>query len=213
MSTTVESVATWRVLRQEGLEAALLDRHFRDVRAALINGTSSVVPLAVLSELSRTALPELLGNDDAIYADLMRREAALSREHGLPHGHVACAPLSRARAARAALVTALGRRVLYSSKTHDAVCWTAALTADDAEALRADGFFFHVALLPGPAKLAPATLWVSPYKASWGQQFTALLWRNLLAVLKDPLVARVRCIQCVVLGLILGTRLWCKSLA
>jgi len=62
--------------------------------------------------------------------------------------------------------------------------------------------------LPGPAKLAAAPLWVSPYKASWGQQFTALLWRNLLAVLKDPLVARVRCIQCVVLGLILGTIYW-----
>ena len=141
-----------------GSPSALLERHFRDVRAALINGTSSVVPLAVLSELSRTALPELLGNDDAIYADLMRREAALSREHGLPHGHVACAPLSRARAARATLATALGRRVLYSSKTHDAVCWTAALTADDAEALRAEGFFFHVALLPGPAKLASSAL-------------------------------------------------------
>ena len=84
----------------EGPAARAAEACARDVRAALINGTSSVVPLAVLSELSRTALPELLGNDDAIYADLMRREAALSREHGLPHGHVACAPLSRARAAR-----------------------------------------------------------------------------------------------------------------
>ena len=47
-----------------GSPSALLERHFRDVRAALINGTSSVVPLAVLSELSRTALPELLGHGE-----------------------------------------------------------------------------------------------------------------------------------------------------
>ena len=49
-----------------GSPSALLGRHFQDMRTALINGTTDELPLAVLSELSRTALPELLGNDRSI---------------------------------------------------------------------------------------------------------------------------------------------------
>merc|ERR1711936_444779 len=44
----------------------------------------------------------------------------------------------------------------------------------------------------------------SPYKASWWRQFTALLWRSFLAVIKDPLIMQVRIAQTVVLALVLG---------
>ena len=32
----------------------------------------------------------------------------------------------------------------------------------------------------------------SPYKASWGEQFTALLWRSWLSIVKDPMILRIR---------------------
>ena len=32
----------------------------------------------------------------------------------------------------------------------------------------------------------------SPYKASWWEQFTALLWRSWLSIVKDPLILRIR---------------------
>ena len=32
----------------------------------------------------------------------------------------------------------------------------------------------------------------SPYKASWGEQFTALLWRSWLSIVKDPMILKIR---------------------
>ena len=32
----------------------------------------------------------------------------------------------------------------------------------------------------------------SPYKASWGEQFSALLWRSWLSIVKDPMILRIR---------------------
>jgi len=43
------------------------------------------------------------------------------------------------------------------------------------------------------------------YKASWGEQFAALAWRQSLAVIKDPMIARVKVISAIVVGIILGT--------
>ena len=43
------------------------------------------------------------------------------------------------------------------------------------------------------------------YKASWGAQFAALAWRQSLAVIKDPMIARVKIISAIVVGIILGT--------
>ena len=39
------------------------------------------------------------------------------------------------------------------------------------------------------------TAYRSPYKASWGSQFSALLWRSWLSVIKEPLVTKLRFIQ------------------
>ena len=36
---------------------------------------------------------------------------------------------------------------------------------------------------------------ISPYKAAWGGQFSALLWRNWLSVIKEPLIMKIRFIQ------------------
>jgi EPP (Eye Pigment Precursor) family transporter len=44
----------------------------------------------------------------------------------------------------------------------------------------------------------------SPYLASWGQQLGALAWRNGITTVRDPLVAKVRIIQAVVIAVILG---------
>jgi len=44
----------------------------------------------------------------------------------------------------------------------------------------------------------------SPYKASWGAQFKALTWRNFLAMIKEPLLVKVRIIQAIVIAIILG---------
>jgi len=45
---------------------------------------------------------------------------------------------------------------------------------------------------------------VSPYKASWGEQFSALTWRSALAIIKDPMIVQVRIIQAFVIAIILG---------
>lgn len=44
----------------------------------------------------------------------------------------------------------------------------------------------------------------SPYKASWNSQFRALMWRGWLSVVREPLIARVRVLQTVVIAMILG---------
>jgi len=44
----------------------------------------------------------------------------------------------------------------------------------------------------------------SPYKASWGEQFTALLWRSWLSIVKDPLILKIRIGTSVFIALILG---------
>ena len=41
----------------------------------------------------------------------------------------------------------------------------------------------------------------SPYKASWWDQFKALLWRSFLAVIKEPMIMQVRIFQTIVSGL------------
>ena len=41
----------------------------------------------------------------------------------------------------------------------------------------------------------------SPYKASWSQQFRALLWRNWMTVVREPLIMKVRITQAVVSSL------------
>lgn len=38
----------------------------------------------------------------------------------------------------------------------------------------------------------------SPYKASWCEQFRAVLWRSWLAVIKEPILIKVRLLQTVV---------------
>eukprot|EP00092_Neocalanus_flemingeri_P095212 GFUD01121127.1.p1 GENE.GFUD01121127.1~~GFUD01121127.1.p1 ORF type:complete len:639 (-),score=177.01 GFUD01121127.1:95-2011(-) len=45
---------------------------------------------------------------------------------------------------------------------------------------------------------------VSPYKASFGEQFSALAWRQALAVIKNPMIVKVRIIQAFVIAIILG---------
>merc|ERR1719282_848131 len=44
----------------------------------------------------------------------------------------------------------------------------------------------------------------SPYKASWFSQFSALMWRSFLSVIKEPLIVKVRIAQTIVIALILG---------
>lgn len=38
----------------------------------------------------------------------------------------------------------------------------------------------------------------SPYKASWCEQFRAVLWRSWLSVIKEPLIIKVRLLQTIV---------------
>ena len=45
----------------------------------------------------------------------------------------------------------------------------------------------------------------SPYKASWTEQFSALAWRQALALIKNPMIVQVRLIQAFVIAIILGT--------
>lgn len=38
----------------------------------------------------------------------------------------------------------------------------------------------------------------SPYKATWFQQFRALLWRSFMSVLKEPMIMQVNLLQSIV---------------
>ena len=38
----------------------------------------------------------------------------------------------------------------------------------------------------------------SPYKSSWTAQFSALMWRGFLSVIKEPLIVQVRIAQTIV---------------
>ncbi|XP_049807634.1 protein white-like [Schistocerca nitens] len=44
----------------------------------------------------------------------------------------------------------------------------------------------------------------SPYKASWCAQFRAVLWRSWLSVIKEPILIRVRLLQTVMVGFLIG---------
>ncbi|XP_050452990.1 protein white [Cataglyphis hispanica] len=44
----------------------------------------------------------------------------------------------------------------------------------------------------------------SPYKASWCEQFRAVLWRSWLSVIKEPLLIKVRLLQTVMISLLIG---------
>lgn len=41
----------------------------------------------------------------------------------------------------------------------------------------------------------------SPYKASWGTQFSAVLWRSWTTVLREPRVLRMKAVQTIVSGM------------
>ncbi|TRY79220.1 hypothetical protein TCAL_12520, partial [Tigriopus californicus] len=45
---------------------------------------------------------------------------------------------------------------------------------------------------------------ISPYRASWYEQFKALLWRSWLSVIKNPSVTKVRFAQTLLISLVLG---------
>ncbi|KAM0733916.1 Protein white [Formica fusca] len=44
----------------------------------------------------------------------------------------------------------------------------------------------------------------SPYKASWCEQFHAVLWRSWLSVIKEPLLIKVRLLQTIMISLLIG---------
>nr|XP_012233125.1 PREDICTED: protein white isoform X1 [Linepithema humile] len=44
----------------------------------------------------------------------------------------------------------------------------------------------------------------SPYKASWCEQFRAVLWRSWLSVIKEPLIIKVRLLQTIMVSLLIG---------
>nr|CAD7432308.1 unnamed protein product [Timema monikensis] len=44
----------------------------------------------------------------------------------------------------------------------------------------------------------------SPYKASWWAQMRAVLWRSCLANMKEPVLIKVRVLQTVMVGLLIG---------
>ncbi|CAL7940895.1 unnamed protein product [Xylocopa violacea] len=44
----------------------------------------------------------------------------------------------------------------------------------------------------------------SPYKASWCEQFRAVLWRSWLSVIKEPILIKVRLLQTVMVSLLIG---------
>ncbi|XP_033355100.1 protein white-like isoform X3 [Bombus vosnesenskii] len=44
----------------------------------------------------------------------------------------------------------------------------------------------------------------SPYKASWCEQFHAVLWRSWLSVIKEPILIKVRLLQTVMVSLLVG---------
>lgn len=45
----------------------------------------------------------------------------------------------------------------------------------------------------------------SPYKASWCEQFRAVLWRSWLSVIKEPILIKVRLLQTILVSLLIGT--------
>ena len=46
------------------------------------------------------------------------------------------------------------------------------------------------------------------YKASWIEQFSALVWRQTKATLRNPMTSTVKLVTAVIVGLILGTVYW-----
>ncbi|XP_011300537.1 protein white [Fopius arisanus] len=44
----------------------------------------------------------------------------------------------------------------------------------------------------------------SPYKASWCEQFRAVLWRSWLSVIKEPILIKVRLLQTLMVSLLIG---------
>lgn len=44
----------------------------------------------------------------------------------------------------------------------------------------------------------------SPYKATWCEQFRAVLWRSWLSVIKEPILIKVRLLQTVMVSLLIG---------
>ncbi|XP_076634762.1 ABC transporter G family member 3 [Colletes latitarsis] len=44
----------------------------------------------------------------------------------------------------------------------------------------------------------------SPYKASWCEQFRAVLWRSWLSVIKEPILIKIRLLQTVMVSLLVG---------
>ncbi|EFN66383.1 Protein white [Camponotus floridanus] len=44
----------------------------------------------------------------------------------------------------------------------------------------------------------------SPYKASWCEQFRAVLWRSWLSVIKEPILIKVRLLQTIMISLLIG---------
>lgn len=51
---------------------------------------------------------------------------------------------------------------------------------------------------------APQMKETSRYKASWWAQFKAVLWRSWISLIRDPMLIKVRFLQSLVIGLILG---------
>eukprot|EP00095_Tigriopus_kingsejongensis_P010869 maker-scaffold864_size87066-snap-gene-0.21 protein:Tk10869 transcript:maker-scaffold864_size87066-snap-gene-0.21-mRNA-1 annotation:"protein white" len=54
------------------------------------------------------------------------------------------------------------------------------------------------------SQLEMASKKTSPYKATWWQQFRALLWRSFISVIKEPMIIQINLIQTIVISLILG---------
>ena len=46
------------------------------------------------------------------------------------------------------------------------------------------------------------------YKASWFEQLSALIWRQTIATLRNPMTSTVKIVTAVIVGLILGTVYW-----
>ncbi|KAH0946841.1 hypothetical protein HN011_008567 [Eciton burchellii] len=44
----------------------------------------------------------------------------------------------------------------------------------------------------------------SPYKASWCEQFRAVLWRSWLSMIKEPILIKVRLLQTIMISLLIG---------
>ena len=110
--------------------------------------------------------------EEESFQALLRHEAALrsnadGNNDDAPTLHVVCGPLSDAKRARAALAGVTPPRggaghgaedgdVLYTSKRHDAACWSVKLRPSDARTL--PPIFLHVMKHPAPGKFAGALL-------------------------------------------------------